>query len=120
MSKEKYIYQISTNPISNNVLLLDQENATGLSIISDFYIITGMNNSVDETIESIKKSSLVYISGEIDATTFFELGLAASLGKQIYYVTDEQEDKISTFLPYALDNLNLITYDNFINLIGDI
>lgn len=119
-SKKIYIYQISTNPINRNGLYLvdESENTIGVGFSEVFSIVTGMSNSISKTIEAIKNSSLVYINGAIDATTFFELGMAISLDKEIYYVTEETKNFFNLQLPYPLEKLKLIGYKDFISLIN--
>lgn len=122
MSKSQYIYQISTNPIiqENPTIFLQEEESCSFGFIGDFSVVTGMNDSVNKTIDAIKNSLLVYITGEIDATTFFELGLAVSLEKKIYYVTDKQQNLFDVHLPYDLSNLEMIDYKSFMNVIEEL
>ncbi|MDT2404829.1 hypothetical protein P7D43_20880 [Enterococcus avium] len=117
--KKNYIYQISTNPIKRNSshLFGESENTIGIGFSKDCSIITGMNNSIGKTIEAIKNSSLVYINGAIDPTTFFELGLAISLDKEIYYVTDQKNNFFNLQLPYPLEKVKSIEYKEFISLV---
>ena len=122
MSKSQYIYQISTNPIiqENPTVFLQEEESCSFGFIGDFSVVTGMNDSVNKTIDAIKNSLLVYITGEIDATTFFELGLAVSLEKKIYYVTDKQQNLFDVHFPYDLSNLEMIDYKSFMNVIEEL
>lgn len=117
--EKPYIYRISTNPINRNefYLLEESENTIGVGFNENFSIETGMNNSIDKTIEAIKDSSLVYISGAIDPTTFFELGIAIALNKKIYYVTEQKNNFINLQFPYTLEKLKPIRYKEFIALI---
>lgn len=121
MSQEKYIYQISTNPaLKNETSFLGYEEDFSFSLNREYCVMTGMNNSLHKTIETIGKSALVYIAGEIDHTTFFELGLAISLNKTVYYVTEQQENIFQLQLPYELENIIRINYQNFIQLIDEL
>ena len=70
--------------------------------------------------DAIKNSLFVYITGEMDATTFFKLGLAVSLEKKIYYVTDTQQNLIDVPLPYNLPNLEMIDYKGFMSVIEEL
>lgn len=83
MTQHKFIYQLSTNPIIKNTsTFIGDENDVAIGFVGEFSVMTGMNNSISKTIEAIKNSSLVYISGAIDQATFFELGWATSLNKK--------------------------------------
>lgn len=99
-SNEAYLYQISTNPIHQNGTLLSMHDQdTGFGFGGELSIVTGMNNSLETTIAAIKNSTMVYISGEVDATTYFELGLAISLEKTVYYVTERGDNAVEALLP---------------------
>lgn len=124
MTTKPYVYQISTNPIikSENQIIPydDYEDTFSFDFIGDFSIVTGMNSSVEKTIETIKNSSLVYIIHELDFTSYFELGLAISLDKKVYYVTLNKHDVLNFQLPYKLENLIPITVEEFSQLIDTI
>lgn len=122
-NQEILIYQISTNPIieSNNTHLpINDIDNFAFGFVDDFSIITGMMNSLDKTIAAIKKSSLIYMTGELDQTSYFELGLAISLGKKVYYVTEKTYDILDFGLPYSVENLIPINYEAFIKLVDEI
>lgn len=123
-NQKAYVFQISTNPISESKSQLipydDYEESFSFSFIGDFSMVTGMNNSLEKTIEAIKNSSLVYMIHGLDFTSYFELGLAISLGKKIYYVTEQKHDKFNFQLPYNLENLIPITYEEFNKLVDDL
>lgn len=124
MTTKPYVYQISTNPIiksENQIIPYDDcEDNFSFGFIRDFSIVTGMNNSVEKTIETIKNSSLVYIIHGLDFTSYFELGIAISFGKKVYYVTLDKHDVLNFQLPYNLENLIPITYEEFSQLIDRI
>lgn len=125
MTIKPYLYQISTNPIieaeSQLIPYDDYEDNFSFGFMSDFSVVTGMNNSLEKTIEIIKNSSLVYIIHGLDFTSYFELGLAISLGKKVYYVTLHEHNKLGFQLPYDdLQNLIPITYDQFIKLVDEL
>ncbi|MGY3704647.1 hypothetical protein BW731_07855 [Vagococcus martis] len=102
----KYIYQISTNPIIESRALssfYEKEEITSFGFLNDFCVMTGMCSSLEQTIDTIKKSSLVFITGYMDHTSFFELGLAVSLDKQIYYVTEHLNNTLNLPFPYSIE-----------------
>lgn len=125
MTIKPYVYQISTNPIieaeSQLIPYDDYEDNFSFGFMGDFSVVTGMNNSLEKTVEIIKNSSLVYIIHGLDFTSYFELGLAISLGKKVYYVTLHEHNKLDFQLPYDdLQNLIPITYDQFIKLVDEL
>ncbi|MGX6969790.1 hypothetical protein [Vagococcus bubulae] len=116
----KYIYQISTNPVLESNALFsfyEKEETTSFGFLNDFSIMTGMCSSLEQTIDTIKKSSLVFITGYMDHTSFFELGLAVSLDKQIYYVTEHLSNTFNLPFPYSIEQIIPISYDDFINIV---
>ena len=125
MTIKPYVYQISTNPIievENQLIPYDDcEDNFSFGFLSDFSVVTAMNNSLEKTIETIKNSSLVYIIQGLDFTSYFELGLAISLGKKVYYVTLHEHKKLDFQLPYDdLEKLIPITYDRFTKLVDEL
>lgn len=119
-SNEIYLYQISTNPIHQKGYLhsMDEQDI-GFGFGGDISIITGMNYSLETTIADIQNSAIAYISGDIDATTLFELGLAVSLGKTVYYVTEQEENTVEVLLPYDVPQLQLVSYKSFIQIVEE-
>jgi len=107
---ECLIYHISTNPITTSIEnLIADEGDMEFAIQGLDVVTTGMLPTTQETIEAIKKSSLVYLSGNIDSTTFFELGIALSLDKKIYSVTSSPKKKLTRALHYDLDSIEVIS-----------
>lgn len=123
-TKKAYYYQISTNPIvegENQVVPYnDYEENFSFTFVGDILDVTGMNNSIEKTIEAIKNSALVFIIHSLDFTAYFELGLAISLGKKVYYVTEHGHAQFDFQLPYEVDNLIPITYQNFIKVVNEL
>lgn len=96
-SNEAYLYQISTNPIHQNGTLLSMHDQdTGFGFGGELSIVTGMNNSLETTIAAIKNSTMVYISGEVDATTLL---------KRCY--------------PYDMAQLNCVSFKTFIQIVEE-
>lgn len=89
-------------------------------LLFSYFEISGISFSAKETIENIKNSFLVYIIGELDVTSFFELGLAISLGKTVYYVTQKEYSNYDFKLPYELDGLISIEHKTFIAVVNKI
>lgn len=119
-SNEAYLYQISTNPIHQNGTLLSMHDQdTGFGFGGELSIVTGMNNSLETTIAAIKNSTMVYISGEVDATTYFELRLAISLEKTVYYVTERGDNAVEALLPYDMAQLNCVSFKTFIQIVEE-
>jgi len=122
MDKESngtYIYHISTNPKHQKGDLFSMdEQAIGFSIQGQVSIVTGMNDSLAATIAAIKKSELVYMAGDVDATTLFELGIAISLGKTVYYVAEQAENKVAALLPYDVEQLKYISFQQFMDIMA--
>ena len=122
--RKKYVYQISTNPVNESknkiIPFTNQEENFSFGFIGDFAIVTGMNNSVEKTIDAIQKSSFIYITGEMDQATYFELGVAISLNKTVYYVTEKKKINFDFQLPYSVDKLVPITYQKFIELVDNL
>ena len=118
-----YAYQISTNPITESEYQLipydDFEENFSFGFVGEFSVVTGMNNTVQETIAAIENSSLVYMIHGLDVTSYFELGIAISLGKKVYYVTEHTHKTLDFQLPYTLENLIPITYEEFTKLSKD-
>ncbi|OTN77899.1 hypothetical protein A5886_003000 [Enterococcus sp. 8G7_MSG3316] len=75
-----------------------------------------MNDSLAATIAAIKKSELVYMAGDVDATTLFELGIAISLGKTVYYVAEQAENKVAALLSYDVEQLKYISFQQFMDI----
>lgn len=122
-NSSKYIYQISTNPILESHDLFsfyEKEEVTSFGFLNDFCIMTGMCSSLEQTIDTIKKSSLVFITGYMDHASFFELGLAVSLDKKIYYVTEHQNNTFNLPFPYTVNQITPILYDDFINIVDNL
>lgn len=53
----------------------------------------------------------------MDHTSFFELGLAVSLDKKIYYVTEHQNNTFNLPFPYSIEQIIPISYDDFISIV---
>ena len=53
MSQEKIIYQISTNPaLENGTTFLGYEEDFSFSLNGEYCVMTGMNNSLNKTIDA--------------------------------------------------------------------
>jgi nucleoside 2-deoxyribosyltransferase len=76
-----------------------------------------MNDSLAATIAAIKKSKLVYMAGDVDATTLFELGIAISLGRTVYYVAEQAENKVAALLPYDVEQLKYVSFQRFMDIV---
>lgn len=117
--QEEYIYLISTNPIvesKNKWLPFEEEGGSAYGFAVESLVVTGMNNSIEGTIKAIKESFLVIMTGEMDQTTYFELGLAISLGKKVYYMANKKYDSYDFQLPYELSQLTPISFEQ----LGDV
>ncbi len=79
--------------------------------------MAGMCSSLEQTVDTIKNSSLVSITGYMDHTSFFELRLAVSLDKQIYYVTEHLNNTFNLPFPYSIEQIIPISYDDFISIV---
>jgi len=122
-----FSYQITTNPIINSPSLVnpalledDEGKVTAVSIATNC-IQTGMYNSLEDIKQALQTAKIVFTIGDLDEWSYLELGIASSLGKTIYVVS--QNKKLSAEdLKIYIKGIDLVFLDTdaFIELVESV
>ncbi|MEB7954692.1 hypothetical protein [Enterococcus faecalis] len=121
---KKKMYRITTDPRDKQSELLINptclEDASGNVLamtISNDCIETGMYSNIDEIIKSLKDADIIFTLGDIDKMSFFELGLATALKRNIYVVTlNESLTTNDLGLSFEENNFKFVSPEEFSKL----
>lgn len=117
------IYRISTNPQKHETILdlrdfEDTEDNISISVHSDDYAETGYFSTLNQAVDWIETSDLIFLYGEVDTATCFDLGLCSALSKPVFLVSNTgnvQGDELG----FSYSNLNIlpISVESFADLL---
>lgn len=119
------IYRISTSPFTKRNLLVnpkyleDNNGNVALITIPNDCIQTGMYNKIEDLKLAMLNAKFIFTLGDLDETSYLELGIACSLGKKIYFVSNNDTLSIEKLNLFVRDiDLIFISPKKFISLLG--
>lgn len=94
------VYRISTNPQRQECLLdlmaFDSAGDFGIALQGEELKLTqtGEYSSVKQVREAIAEADFIFMAGELDRTSYFELGMCGALGKKVYIVLSDDAGEV--------------------------
>ncbi|WP_207940684.1 hypothetical protein DOK78_001788 [Enterococcus sp. DIV2402] len=121
------IYQITTNPRQESQLLVnpklfeDEKGRVAAVAIPINCIQTGMYHHLEDIKYFMLKAAFIFTLGNLDETSYFELGIASALKKKIYVVSKNKKLSATDLKLYMSDiDIKFISPDAFIELLNTI